>query len=615
MANKYVDASEDERWKRKYFDVLDELEKKESRYQQIESLLRSAVVRISLGVDPQSEKLNKQLDGLREFIRQGQDTLKLRKIFDDISESIKNLTAQDNTTSEQTIEAVLHEVINKIDWPRAAQTDQQRISKQYTNLQDKDIGKFVSLITTLVNRSFVHFQKLAEHDESEQQPRSAPSTAEPQQQKTVEQKNAGSQTKPETSANKENERLLGPLFLTLLNKLPASMVDEAIVRRLKLLAAQCTSRDQALVIIDGIIASLIAPEAPVTESEFDVGLAVELLTQFLEQIIVPVDLSLRAEELRESLMNNRTKQQVMICLEGCVEIVTQMQILIRNERKELEKFLDQISTRLQEIDQQLKRIAGVNDQQREGVDKINQEVEQTTSAIEQALTSTDDIDALKSTVKSHVIMIRHHLDTYFEGQTSRGDENDLIVKQLAQKLIAVKQEAEELRAQLEQRRLEATHDPLTRIPNRLAYQEWIEQEHSRFEKFDTPFVLMVWDVDYFKRINDEYGHLAGDKVLRIVAQMLAEQVREADFVARYGGEEFVVVLPGTTIQPAMQAAEKIRVAISSCAFHFRQEPVSITASCGFAECRKGETIEGLFQRADEALYKAKNSGRNTCIAG
>lgn len=594
MANKYVDA-DDERWKRKYYDILGELEKKEGRFQQAESLLRNALIRISLGVETDNKKLNKQLDKLREYIRNGEDVLKLRKAFDEVADAIKNIQARETATPEHTVESVLHDVIHKIDWPRVARADQEKISKQFTPLRESDIPKFISLMSTLINRSFLHYQSNADEAEMESV--------------KTENKEVKEESKP---ANVE--RAMGQMLLVLLNKLPASMVDESIIRRLKLLAAKCESREQALQIIDGIVAALIPQSLQQEEGDIDVDLAANLLIEFLEQIILPVELSVRAEELRENLIENKTKEQIMLCLEGSVEIVTQMQMHIRDERKELEKFLEQISERLAEIDQQLKSLAGISDKHREGLEKVNEEVGQATAAIEDALTSTEDLDALKTAVKSHVIMIRQHLDTYFEGETVTNTENDRIVKQLAKELIAVKREAESLREQLEQRRLEATHDPLTRIPNRLAYQEWIEQEHSRFEKYDTPFVLMVWDVDFFKKINDNYGHLAGDKVLRIVAQVLAEQVREADFVARYGGEEFVIVMPGTTQQPAMAVAEKIRKAISECAFHFRQEPVSITASCGVAEVRAGESIDDIFHRADEALYKAKQSGRNTCIA-
>ena len=619
MANKYteVDDAGSERWKRKYYDILDELEKKENKYQKIESLLRNAVTRISLGVETENSALTRQLDGLRDAIRNGHDTLKLRNIIETISDLIKTTTTKPESKSEHTIESALHGILEKIEWPKAAKEDKKRIAKDYATIRDSDIDKFSNILTKLINRTFSYLGNLAKENTPDNvNAESADKDKEP------EKINETGHTKEEIKSESENDqtldRILGSMLLTLLNKIPETAIDTDKVRVLKLQATKCQQREQALAIIDGIADALVTSENPsaedLTESDFDKPLAASLLIQFLEQIILPDDLGVRAEQLREKLINNQTEAEILDTLEGCIEIVTQMQIYLRDERKELENFLLQVSTRLQEIDEQLKSLAGVSEAQRESVESVNKEVEKTTAEIERALTNEEDLDALKSTVKSHVIMIRHHLDTYFDGEATRNQGSDRIVKQLASELLKVRREADELRVQLEKRRLEATHDPLTRIPNRLAYQEWIDQEHYRFTKYDTPFVLMVWDVDFFKKINDNYGHLAGDKVLRIVAQMLAEQVREADFVARFGGEEFVVVMPGTTQQPAMQVAEKIRKALSECAFHFREEPVSITASCGVAEIRAGESTDELFQRADEALYSAKQGGRNRCVS-
>jgi diguanylate cyclase len=119
-------------------------------------------------------------------------------------------------------------------------------------------------------------------------------------------------------------------------------------------------------------------------------------------------------------------------------------------------------------------------------------------------------------------------------------------------------------------------------------------------------------VDHFKKINDRYGHQAGDKVLRIIAKRLTDQVRESDFVARYGGEEFVVLLPEADPASALAVAEKLRKSIDDLEFHYRDEPVPITISCGIATFRQNDDPESVFRRADAALYRAKEAGRNCC---
>jgi diguanylate cyclase len=151
---------------------------------------------------------------------------------------------------------------------------------------------------------------------------------------------------------------------------------------------------------------------------------------------------------------------------------------------------------------------------------------------------------------------------------------------------------------------------LTQLPNREAYNQRLDQELDRWQRYQRPMVLAVADVDHFKRINDGFGHLAGDKVLRVIAKILRKRLRKTDFVARYGGEEFIVLLPETTMEQAIPVLDSVRQAIANCPFHFRETPVSITMSFGVSAPGKDETSGALFERADKALYAAKNSGRN-----
>ena len=119
-------------------------------------------------------------------------------------------------------------------------------------------------------------------------------------------------------------------------------------------------------------------------------------------------------------------------------------------------------------------------------------------------------------------------------------------------------------------------------------------------------------MDDFKAINDRYGHKAGDKVLRTIASVLNEHLREIDFLARYGGEEFVTVLPETDLAQALLVAEKLRASIEQCDFHHRDVPVRITVSGGVAQFREGDTPDSVFERADTQLYRAKSDGKNRC---
>jgi two-component system, cell cycle response regulator len=165
------------------------------------------------------------------------------------------------------------------------------------------------------------------------------------------------------------------------------------------------------------------------------------------------------------------------------------------------------------------------------------------------------------------------------------------------------------------RRLEAlaTTDPLTRVLNRRALVDRLTAEGDRAKRYNSALSLLLLDVDHFKQINDTYGHLAGDSVLRQLGALLEEAVRKVDIIARYGGEEFVVILPETLTDGGVVFAERLRERVAARAFDVGTEsPVRLTVSIGVASFPSASvtSTEDLFARADEALYRAKSGGRN-----
>jgi diguanylate cyclase (GGDEF)-like protein len=172
------------------------------------------------------------------------------------------------------------------------------------------------------------------------------------------------------------------------------------------------------------------------------------------------------------------------------------------------------------------------------------------------------------------------------------------------KLAQQKQEVERLQT-------DVGVDFLTRIPNRRAFDERVAEEISRAKRYNTTFSMVVIDVDHFKRINDVYGHLAGDRILRALAQLLDKQKRASDFVARFGGEEFVLLLPETDADRAAALAGKTREKVGGAKFRFESKSIRVTISAGVGEVQCGkDTAASLFARIDAALYRAKEGGRN-----
>ena len=268
------------------------------------------------------------------------------------------------------------------------------------------------------------------------------------------------------------------------------------------------------------------------------------------------------------------------------------------------------------------RMPGMN-----GVKFLEKANEMCPHAIRMILTGYSDIQALIDAVNNgriwHYITkpwdpdelqisIRRALDNY---RLSR--ENRRLVEALRKQNEMLEDEVTERTRELEEaneklRRLAVT-DGLTGLYNHRYFQEKLDSEVLRAERFNTPMSLLMLDVDYFKKFNDTHGHPAGDEVLKRMAFLLVENVREVDTVARYGGEEFVIILPQTDKAQAMAVAEKIRSIVEETKFPNEQTQPGgqLTTSIGVGSLPDdGHTAADILHKADDALYSAKETGRN-----
>jgi len=233
-------------------------------------------------------------------------------------------------------------------------------------------------------------------------------------------------------------------------------------------------------------------------------------------------------------------------------------------------------------------------------ERINNNVENHNTELQENARQVQDMEAGGETEMFRQVLL-NHMSTLMDSNNRLQDD-----------LSCTRYRLEEQAQEIDDVRREARTDELTSVANRKAFNEKLHILLDDFERLGDPFVLMLLDLDQFKRINDAHGHPVGDRVLKTVGDSLREWVREGDFVGRYGGDEFAVLLPKAELDIGMKRAEAIRAKMaqkaSQGASHGGQ--IAVSVSVGVVCATKGDTADSILKRADQALYRSKNLGRN-----
>lgn len=286
----------------------------------------------------------------------------------------------------------------------------------------------------------------------------------------------------------------------------------------------------------------------------------------------------------------------------------------RSLNDEFERYLLDISRQLADMQELLIRSHKAQQSNNLSQMQLNEEMQTEVDSIKSVTKRAASLNQLKQMVTSQVSRIQGAVDNIKATEQRRHQEAERRHQRLTAQLKTVEAEAQQTMARVEEERLRSRIDPLTKLPNRTAYNERIGQELEKFRTYERPLSVAVCDIDHFKKVNDTYGHLAGDKALRLLASVFIDSLRNSDFVARYGGEEFIILMPSTPCEEAARVLDKLRAAIAASPFNFKSVPVPITVSMGVTEAGIADTAEELFSKADNLLYQAKKQGRNRLCA-
>ncbi|MGX4726868.1 diguanylate cyclase [Pseudomonas corrugata] len=320
----------------------------------------------------------------------------------------------------------------------------------------------------------------------------------------------------------------------------------------------------------------------------------------------------QAEAMGERLRNGLNWYELLPILD---DFATLMLAVTDSGQHEFEAYLQRLNDRLESFQSSLRAASEGHADNRSASREMDTQIREQVDGLQSSMQEADDLEGLKQVLENHLEGLLGTMDQHQKQRDQREQEVSSRLKSLAERVAVMEQEAQVVRENLEEQRQKALIDPLTGLPNRAAWAERLEHEVAQWQRHGNSLLLAMLDLDHFKRINDNYGHLAGDRVLKIIATVLRKRLRGSDFIARFGGEEFVLLVPDTPLASGAKLAEVLRAAIEACPFHFKGEPVTITVSMGMTAFKPGEHSDLVLKRADQALYRAKSAGRNRVELG
>lgn len=337
-----------------------------------------------------------------------------------------------------------------------------------------------------------------------------------------------------------------------------------------------------------------------------------ILLALLDRLSPDLASSERFATLRRAIADAADASALARQAEAVAGLVNRQYRQLGEQRAAAERLLTHVKLQLEELAQYLTREDAEHQDGNSARQEFDSHLISEIDALGTQMQQTSDLGALQEQVQSRLGTITARLKIFRERESARERDWQARAERMNQRISELEQSTQTMEASLRQEQQLASTDPLTGIANRLLLEQHMAEACRQVSQTGAEICLLVLDIDHFKNINDSFGHAAGDRALRIVAQQLQARLRADDVLARYGGEEFVALLPGTRLDAGLQVADMLRTCIEGIGFRGQQQPVRITLSCGLTALRASDTPDTAFERADHALYRAKRGGRNRC---
>lgn len=585
------------KWRDKYLDLIEQHEKLEKSSESKQDQMRRALVIVSLLAEGQSDTIDKPLATLRDAIKPQNDGVGLESSVQVLQAEVNRFEEQWQLQSNEVLQSLQKASKNLLRLPCSSE-EKRRIKKIVSKSKEhlkqwSGYGKQLQAWSELLSDLSIDLD-----------PDSLAKAASGGFFSRFFQRNSSLESvSKEALANSEGQSSDTPEETAgCLDKNTLEVEPETESKTLQGATNTNSSYNKATNHNDTPTPSYDHIEQEITS----------MLTNLLAQLVIPSRFNEQLDSLRHKLMSKLNWYELVPLLEQVSNLVIDA---LGDGQEEFENFLQGLDQRLETIQQLVNNASQGQVNRSEARTVFEGMLEGQVDEIRSVVNNKHDLGELGHSITQHLGIIIQAMHDFSSEEHQREDELKQQLGDMQLRLDEMEKLAQSAQHAIEEQRKKAMHDSLTGLPNRESYQQRLDQEVQRFQRYGGKLSLMVCDVDLFKRINDTYGHLAGDKVLKIIAKSLQKNLRSSDFIARFGGEEFVALMPETSTDEALIVAEKLRKKIEESPFNFKKEPVQITVSFGISEIVEGESIDEVFNRADKALYKAKESGRNQVQIG
>ncbi|WP_312225002.1 GGDEF domain-containing protein [Stutzerimonas nitrititolerans] len=611
-----MSQTEAQRWKEKYLQALERQEQLEERWEARLDLLRRSLVRSSFAVEGGDPAVERCMQQLRAVLREGDLDDGLSALVPRLESAVLNGERERHERVARLIGA-LQRLVEQL-LALTPPNEVRKSLKRYARQAEKRAAQASELPALLGELAGLQAQTLAVQDSSEKRADGllqrlfghgqrtlaeqvaeapVPQVAEPHAERT--------ETAQVVCATTRRDDFDWSLLLDQL-PMPAALFDEpepAAPQEAEAQPAADAAADEghyALPMMSEQAYSAIAEHVQAT------------LFGLLDDLQLPESHGPQAAALRERVERGLNWYELVPVLD---DLAVLMRAATSESQREFENYLQSLNERLSTMQDNLSAAHEGVAQSQEAARVLDDELRQHVGGLRHSVLEANDLASLKQAVRTRLDGLLATADAYQQRHSQHENQLGERLQQLVGRVTSLEQAASGLRQRLEEQRQLALVDTLTELPNRAAWDERLEVEVARWQRYGGELLLAVMDVDHFKRINDDFGHLAGDRVLKIIAGELRKRLRKTDFIARFGGEEFALLLPHTPLPDGLRLLDTLRQGIEQCPFHFKGEPVTVTLSGGLGRFAEGETLEQVFERADHALYAAKDAGRNRIELG